>query len=101
MRTGSCRRCGRCCIDASRLQYHVQTFILPGEPNYDTLIPLPLLPRDPAINCEKLVFDIQTRKAVCLIHDQKPPVCARYPISVVDRMDGCGFSFEEDVHVSG
>lgn len=101
MRMGSCLRCGLCCIGVGRFQYRIQSFILPDEPNYDTLIPIGIAQNDPPEPCEKLIFDIRTREAICLLHNaSKPPICVRYPISNVDRLKDCGFYFEEDVHVS-
>jgi hypothetical protein len=46
--------------------------------------------------CSELIFDIQTRQAICLLEIEKKEVCRRYPLGPQDRIfDGCGFKFEE------
>lgn len=45
--------------------------------------------------CEALVYDIETKKAVCLIHDKKEKICKIYPTTPEEVIfQGCGFSFE-------
>lgn len=91
-RRGACRRCGRCCVEATKFTYRFTRWILPDEPDWDTA-------RVAKVNegnlraCEKLVFDIRTREAVCLVQDSKPELCRRYPLSNADRLRGCGFIF--------
>lgn len=96
-RRGRCRRCGRCCIEAGRFKYSAK-MLLPDEPDWLTLEVL--TPTDFPFPCSRIIFDIHTREAICLDHSHKPEVCRRYPLSDVDRLPGCGFSFQEESHAS-
>ena len=93
LRIGECRRCGKCCIKKCcvgkensfydvLIKFNYFKLRLPGEYNKKRIQ-----------CCEKLAFDIQTRKAICLVHDRKPKLCYEYPPYGVPIIPGCGYRF--------
>lgn len=85
-REGTCRRRGRCCIEAGRFLY-----TMAGE----EIRLKELRPLDPEASiCPALLFEIPSRRAACILHeDGKPEVCRLFPISPAEILEDCGFSF--------
>jgi hypothetical protein len=46
--------------------------------------------------CERLLFDIKTRKAICLLQgEQKPDICKRFPFFEEELLSPvCGFRLD-------
>lgn len=97
-RTGSCLRCGMCCVEPWRFAYEAK-MILPDVPDMESLH----LPTDPKARerkegegaCPRFAWDPETGLAVCTIQETKGEICQRFPIFLEDIVfEGCGFSFE-------
>jgi hypothetical protein len=45
--------------------------------------------------CEKLIYDIETHKAICTEFDKRPNVCRQFPYRKEEMIfDNCGFQIE-------
>jgi hypothetical protein len=101
MRHGQCNRCGMCCIEAWRFHYFVDH--PKGEKlDWSTIrVKNVRKGKQRFLPCEKLVFDIRTHEAICLVHGSgdKPQVCQLFPTSPAEIIFGsCGYRFEEEDH---
>ena len=91
---GNCNRCGKCCEQAYRFVW--VGALLPDSSDYDMKKAEHKPYSDTALPCEKLVYDIATRTAICLIQDNKPLLCKYFPYLPEDIIfEQCGFKIKE------
>jgi hypothetical protein len=99
-RNGECLRCGQCCIEAWRFCYSGKKFAW-GEPDPATITLEKVRTSDDTevdhMPCPMLVFEIETKKAICLEYDKRGGVCPLYPLGPEEIIfPGCGFSFTKE-----
>jgi hypothetical protein len=99
-RSGECLRCGQCCVDAWRFSYSGKR-ILPDEFDWTTVKLEKVRAADDTEGdhniCPQLVFEIETKKAVCLEYDKRGGICPLYPLGPEEVIfPGCGFSFTKE-----
>jgi hypothetical protein len=99
-KTGSCNRCGKCCVEGWRFAYEAK-MILPGLPDFETLRPAgdpkTRKNKDPEAKCPQFAWDAETGEAACLAWgtERMHEICRLFPIFPSDRIfEDCGFHFE-------
>ena len=91
---GTCNRCGKCCEQAYRFRWNGYT--LPNESGFDMKSACHKSYDNTVPPCEKLVYDIATRKAICLLQNNKPLVCRYFPYLPDDILfEQCGYMIKE------
>jgi len=90
---GKCLRCGQCCMEAYRFGYDAE--IIDKEKGiYRNIKFKKINPKNKtSMPCSKLIFDIKTKKAICLLHPhKKSSICKGYPFTTKEIIfKGCGY----------
>jgi hypothetical protein len=92
MAGGECKKCGRCCEEAWSFTYEGVKILETGRHKITKAVfHNDLSGRAHNGPCLKLVYDYQTREAICLDQSDKKQICAEYPFHGEYVFEGCGF----------
>ena len=89
---GRCKRCGSCCLYGEAIEYDAYKH---GGAIIFSLKKVHKKKRRKIRPCTKLIYDIETREAICTVFDARPSVCRQYPYRKEELIfESCGFSIE-------